>query len=163
MQAGSGGAAGLAGAAGGAAGDSYFWRVSTSEYWCGAEGGLGGVAGATLATNRYLIGAAGGNDPTGGGGGGSFNVTDYSVPGTSGESVMILGATAVNSYHSGRGGMSVNSGGAGPRVLNGVGSATGSAASGYGGGGSGGISGASQVAATGGAGSPGFVFVTVLG
>lgn len=161
MQAGRGGAAGLAGASGGAGGDSYFWRVSGQEYWCGAEGGSAGALGASLATNRYLVGGAGGNEPFSGGGG--FNVADYSVAGAAGESVMILGATAPGAIHSGRGGMSVNSGGAGPRVINGFGAASGVAASGYGGGGSGGVSNGGQAAATGGAGSPGFVFVTVLG
>lgn len=161
MRAGAGGAGGLAGLAGGAGTDSYFWRESSQEYWCGAEGGSAGAGGASLATNRYLAGGAGGNEPFSGGG--AFNVADYSVAGGAGESVMILGATTVNLAHSGRGGMSVHSGGAAAVVRNTAGSSSGIAASGYGGGGSGGVGTGTQAGATGGAGTPGFVFVTVLG
>lgn len=168
MQAGRGGAAGLAGAAGGAGGDSYFWYdnkdvSANQDYWCGAEGGLAGAAGASLATNRYVIGAAGGNDPAGSGSGNNVNITSFSSPGSSGEAVMVLGATTVNLAHSGRGGMSVHSGGAASVVRSTAGTSTGTGASGYGGGGSGGVNTGTQSAVTGGTGSPGFVFVTVLG
>lgn len=165
MTAGRGGAGGAAGAAGVDGNDSYFWfddRTTDEAHWCGAEGGTNGTAGTSLATNRYASGGLGGNNPAAGGG--NFNITDVAVAGESGETVLVLGATTVNVAASGRGGMSKNSGGGAPVVINAAGGANGNAASGYGGGGSGGVNTGTQATArTGGAGSPGFVFVTVLG
>lgn len=165
MQAGRGGAAGAAGAGGGAGSDSYFWfdnkDVSQDdEYWAGAEGGSGGAAGTSLATNRFAVGAAGGNDPANNG----ANMVTFNTPGSSGEATMILGATTVNLAASGRGGMSRNSPGAPAVILSAAGGSNGTAAGGWGGGGSGGVNTGTQATArTGGAGSPGFLFVYVLG
>lgn len=165
MQAGRGGPGGLGANAGTAGADSYFWLddkvvSDNQDYWCGAEGGSGGALGTSLTTNRFLVGGGGGNDPTTGA---DINITSFSIPGSSGEAVMILGATTVNVAHSGRGGASVNSAGAISAVLNVAGKASGEDASGYGGGGSGAVNTGSQTATSGGAGSPGFVFVYVLG
>ena len=91
-------------------------------------------------------------------------MTDFEINGLNGETVMILGATTVNVATSGQGGMSKNSGGGNPVVLNAAGGTGGNDASGWGGGGSGGVNTGTQATAqTGGRGSPGFVFVYILG